>query len=197
MARPLDGTETAPEDHREERVISSTARAFAAAVAALLVTTFVISRSTELEVPEAAASNRVRSGTLELTDDDQGQSLFDLSDMIPGDSSTQCISVAYGGSILPVDMILTAQGTGQLADYLNITIEQGEGAGFEDCTTFVPDGTVFTGSLAQLTTQRLVVGTIYNQDESTSFRFTFALADTEEALGLEASADFIWEVSPP
>lgn len=198
MARPLDGAETEPEvDRREERVISSTARAFAAAVAALLVTTFVISRSSELETPQASASNRVRSGTLELTDDDEGESLFDLGAMIPGTGSTQCIEVAYTGSILPVEVTLLAKGDGALSDYLNVTVDQGDGAGFEDCTGFTSTGTVFDGTLAELATKRIAVGTIYNQGDTQSFRFTFALADTEEALGLEAWADFYWEVSPP
>lgn len=202
MARPLTiedlRIKDASEDGQDNWVTQGTARAFAAALSALLIATFVISRSSEaLETDGTTTASEVTSGTIELTDDDNGSSLFDLADMAPGRPSEQCISISYGGSIVPVDLTMKSDITGDLAPYLDVVIERGSSGGFGDCDGFVPSGQVFEGTLAELAGRdRLGLGRFVNQGDSRTYRVEFALQDRREALGRAASVGFVWEVTP-
>ena len=182
--------------------------AFAAAMAALLVTTFVVNRSSgALESTGTVATNSIASGTIALTDDDLGRSLFDLEAMAPGRPEVQCLEVTYTGTILPVILSLSADTGGDLAPYLGVRIEVGTGALFGSCDGFRRDGTgsdvtdsdglVFDGTLADLEAAGSTeLARILNSGDAVSFRFTFELADTNDALDRVAQADFVWEAVP-
>ncbi|MDH4171943.1 MAG: hypothetical protein OEW42_20360 [Acidimicrobiia bacterium] len=198
---PLPLVEMPPEESvspRDRRVARSTARAFAAAISALLIATLVVARSgSALEAEGTVAGTNFAAGTVSLVDDDRGRSLFDLSDMAPGRPVVRCIQVVYDGSILPVDLTLQAEGDGALLPYLETTIEEGTGGAFTSCDGFDPSRVVYGGTLSTLTTRsRLPIGTINNTGDGMSFRVTFDLADEQDALGKTASADFVWEVTP-
>ncbi len=199
MSRPLaelDATDRG--DRREPHLSRSTARAFAAAITALLISTLVVNRTSEaLSIEGTVAANTFESGTITLVDDDGGRSLFDLSDMAPGRPTDRCIEVVYQGSIVPVALRLTTEAAGELAPYLTLTLEEGRGGGFETCDGFEPTEPLFQGSLDELASIRTIeLGRIHNVGDSRSFRFRFDLADRREALGRVASADFVWEVTP-
>ncbi|MEL6983550.1 MAG: hypothetical protein AAFO29_14080, partial [Actinomycetota bacterium] len=89
MARSLldyrePGIETATEN-RENRVGRLAAAALAAAVSALVIGSLVVTFSDRaLDPTGTVAAGSVTSGTIALVDDDQGRSLFDLTDMVPG-----------------------------------------------------------------------------------------------------------------
>ncbi len=199
MTRPLselpDWVDSAT---REPGIGRSTARAFAAAITALLITTLVVNRSSEaLTIEGTLAANTFESGTITLVDDDGGRSLFDLSDMAPGRPTDRCIEVVYEGSILPVDLMLTSEATGSLTPYLTLTIEEGRGGGFDSCVGFETTAKLYEGTLADLTEARTIeLGRLLNVGDARSFRFRFDLADRQEALGQTATADFVWEVTP-
>jgi hypothetical protein len=176
----------------------STARAFAAAISALFISTLVIDRSSEaLETDGAVSATAVESGILAIEDDDAGRSLFDLSDMAPGRAEERCIEIRYTGTILPVELTLVAETVGDLGPFLEATIESGIGGGFGSCEQFERAESVYSGSLADLVDRGpLALGPILTRDDRRSFRITFELADTQDALGKVASLDLVWEVSP-
>ena len=202
MARPLH--ELRPEIQELDEVAEenwltrTTARAFAAALSALLIGTLVVTRSSEaLTTDGTVAGSALTSGTIALVDDDSGQALFDLSDMAPGRPLERCIEVVYEGSITPVDLSLTAESIGPLARFMNLSVEEGSGAGFDSCDGFRATSTLYVGTLADLAAdQRLELGRLLNSGDSRSYRIVFDLQDVQEALGLAATADFIWEVTP-
>lgn len=202
MARPLTIEDLRSHDVAEDGqggwITQGTARAFAAALSALLIATFVISRSGEaLETEGTTTASQVTSGTIELTDDDNGSSLFDLTDMVPGRASEQCITISYGGTIVPVDLTMKAEITGDLAPYLDVLIERGASGGFGHCDDFVTSGRVFDGTLAELARRdRLGLERFLNQGDSSTYRVRFALQDRQEALGRASSVGFVWEVKP-
>ena len=202
MARPLT-TDDFESDDREadsERrwVTLATARAFAAAMSVLAIATFVVNRSaTALSTDGTVNAAEVSSGTIELSDDDGGRSLFDLADMVPGRSTSECITIRYDGSILPVDLELEAQVEGDLGPYLDVEVEQGSTGAFADCERFRPERVVYTGTLDRMAAgDRIALERILNQGESRVYRFRFTLQDSNEALGRSATVGFVWEVTP-
>lgn len=202
MARPLTTTELdrgGVDDEPERRWVTlATARAFAAAMSVLAIATFVVNRSaTALTVDGTVNAGAVSSGTIELTDDDNGRSLFDLADMVPGRTSSECITISYDGSIVPVELALQAEVDGDLGPYLDVLVEQGSTGAFEDCDRFRPDRVVFDGSLERMDAgDRIKLERILNQGEARVYRFRFTLQDTSEALGRVSTVGFIWEVKP-
>lgn len=203
MARPLT-TEEFGDDHGQKEsderrwVTLATARAFAAAMSVLAIATFVVNRSaTALTVEGTVNAAEVKSGTIELTDDDNGRSLFDLADMVPGRASSQCITIRYDGSIVPVDLALLADVEGDLGPYLDVRVEQGTTGGFEACERFRSEKVVYDGTLARMAARdRIDLERILNQGESRVYRFRFTLQDTNEALGRASTVGFVWEVRP-
>lgn len=201
MARPLlaglAGTE-GPDKGGASWISQGTARAFAAAISALLIATFVVNRSQQaLTVEGTATASEISAGTIKLSDDDNGQSLFDLADMVPGRSSQECISIVYEGTISPVALGLKADATGDLPPFLDVTIESGRNGGFRSCSGFTAERVVYEGTLAELAERELVpLSELHNTGDSKAYRVTFAIQDTAEALGRVASVGFVWEVKP-
>lgn len=148
------------------------------------------------------------AGDVVLTDDDAGGILFNVSNMAPGDEAVNCIAVTYSGSITDPGPVRLYSGgftdaTG-LASYLNVTIEEGSGGVFNDCSAFVFEGTVFGNTLAFFDTNHGDYATgagAWNPSstsESKSYRITVELdAGTPNAQqGASVTAvGFVWEVS--
>jgi predicted ribosomally synthesized peptide with SipW-like signal peptide len=88
--------------------------------------------------------NAFAAGTVALADDDAGNALFDLSNLKPGDSTSQCITVSYTGSLgAQLRMYAATTGTGLGAD-LNLKLTRGTFAtppGGGDCAGFTADST--------------------------------------------------------
>ncbi len=203
MARELDLETVAPqtaavEPQTQAKLTRSTARAFAAAVAALLIATLVVNRSNDaLTAQGTAAGAAISSGTISLVDDDQGRSLFDLGAMAPGRPVARCLQVVYEGTILPVSVAMRAESTGPLTSFLDVSVEEGTGGSFEDCSDFRPTQPVFAGTLADLTDAGWVpLGRMVNTGDTRSFRIRIELQDTDAALGQTARAEFLWEATP-
>lgn len=202
MARPLSeltGAEAESGDLGRDLGLSHrTGRAFAAALAVLLLATIVVDRSSDALLGDSAsAASVVASGTVDLSDDDQGRSLFRLDALTPARPATRCIQVTYDGSILPVDLRVRADAAGPLSRFLDVSIEQGTGGRFGECDGFTPDSTVYRGALDDLAAADWVpVDSILNRGETRSFRVTIDLEDTGDALGLDTNLSFAWEVVP-
>mgnify|MGYP001811679368 CR=1 FL=1 len=147
--------------------------------------------------------NLFAAGDVVLTDDDNTQAMFDVSNMVPAVPAQKCIEVTYEGSITPADVELYVAsgdltGTG-LDGYLDLTVELGAGGGFADCTGFAPSATVFTGELgafaAAYTDFASGFGgwTAASTNDAQTYRFTFTLQDDNAAQGLDAGVTFTWE----
>lgn len=200
MARRLDISRANNDESgaQNRQVARSTARAFASAAAALLVSTLVVARSdTALSAEGTGNANSFEAGTIALSDDDQGKSLFDLSDMAPGRPGEQCITVGYQGTVLPADLTMEATAQGSLADFLAVRVERGAGGAFGACGGFVPETEIFDGTLAGLAAEGWIdVLKIRNDGTEVTFRFTFDIVDEAEAVGANASASIVWEAVP-
>lgn len=202
MARPLSELSLTDTGGGGDAVLlRTTVRAFVAAISALLITSLVVSRSgAALSVENATATIAVESGSISLRDDDQGRSLFNATDLVPGRASEGCITITYDGTILPVDVRLIAEVQGPLADYLDLRIDVGTGGGFDSCDGFVPSALLFDGTLAELghrtATDPVLVGRLVNRGESRTVRFGYEVADVQEAVAKQAGASFVWESIP-
>ncbi len=202
MARPLadlhpSGLDDAATTH-ELRVTRRTSRSFAAAVSVLLLATVVVNRSgAALTSSTADSASVMTSGTIEIGDDDEGRSLFDLRDLVPARPVTRCLEVAYTGSILPVTLTVRAEAEGSLAQFLDVSIDEGRGGGFESCDGFVSSQAVYRGTLDDLVEQSwLEVSEVVNTGDRRSFRIEVAVQDRQEALGRETTMELAWEVAP-
>ena len=146
------------------------------------------------------SGNTWSAGTVILTDDDLGSAMFAVSDMAPLASVTECIVVTYSGTLLPSDVNLygVSAGTG-LDAYLDVTIEEGSGGVFGNCTGFIASSTIYTGTLANFSathtnfTNGAGAWNPAANPESKTYRFTVSLQDNNLAQGLNATATFTWE----
>ncbi len=101
------------------------------------------------------ADNQFSTGSINLTTNDALESGFAMSDMIPGDTKSECVTVGYTGSNNS-DITLAAadDSAGGLGSYLDATVTSGHfsttPAGNGDCTGFVAStagvGDVYSGA---------------------------------------------------
>lgn len=87
--------------------------------------------------------NEWSTGSVTLTDDDNGVAMFRINNLLPGDTETQCIKVTANASVPSTVKgytvspdITNAKG---LENHIDITIRSGEGGSFRNCTGFTPD----------------------------------------------------------
>ena len=188
---------TVVEGDDEERTGTgrTTARALATALALLMISLLVVNRSRDaFDTDPATAEASVTTGDVRLTDDDNGTTLFDIPNMVPGRPASDCIAVTYEGDVIPVDVHLDASADGALSEALLVTIESGAGGGFQNCGGFDADGTVFEGTLEELAaSEPLDAFTAEETPSSRTFRFTFDLDPDVPVQGhATANADLAW-----
>ena len=148
------------------------------------------------------ATNTFEAGTVAISDNDTGSAMFNMSAMKPGSSSTNCIVVTYDGTITPADVTLyVASGdlTGtNLDDYLTLTINEGSGGTFGDCTGF-SGSQIYTGTMdsfaSTYTDFASGAGTWSPSatSETKTYQFVVTLQDNNAAQGLTATITFTWE----
>lgn len=180
--------------------------AFAAllVVSALIVTTSRAAFSTTTD----NAGNSFTAGDVVLVDDDLAASRFTVTDMEPGDTVTGCIVVTYNGSVDPGVVRLYSGGytdSGNFGDYLNITVDEGTGGTFADCTGFTEDdvGAEFANTLTFFNTNHTNYGNGFGEwdpsasGQSKTYQITVELdAATPNAEQNESATalTFTWEV---
>jgi Camelysin metallo-endopeptidase len=161
------------------------------------------------------AGNSFASGTVALSDNDSGGSMFSLSGWKPGDTASRCIKVTYDGS-LTADVRLYGTTTGSGLDpYLGLTVTRGTYSptepGFSSCTNFTPDSTTYiTGQAAGV----VYAGTLqdfpdayasgivdptsgspedWTTGEAHVYKFQLAQGDNVTARSKNATQTFTWE----
>ena len=181
-----------------------------AVLAAFLITGLFVVRGTQAAFTDTTdnTANSISAGTVALVDDDLAVVLFNVSAMSPGDSVTNCIVVTYQGTISnPVGVKLYSSGyvdSANLADYLNVTIEEGTGGSFGSCAGFTLENTIESGGdLIAFNTAHTDYASgagVWDPSgtpEPKTYRFTLALdaatPDSEQAASVTALA-FTWEV---
>ncbi len=96
-----------------------------------------------------STASALGAGTVVLSDDDSASALFNVSAMVPGQTEVECIEVTYSGTIAdPAGVKLYSAGyvdSDDLASHLLLTIEEGTGGSFGDCTGFTPAYSIESG----------------------------------------------------
>jgi hypothetical protein len=85
------------------------------------------------------SGNEWATGSVKLTDDDNGAARFRVANMLPGDTQTKCITVTADASVASTVKgyaINPVTSTVGLEDKVKVTIESGTGGTFADCTGF-------------------------------------------------------------
>ena len=139
---------------------------------------------------------------VELTDSDAGTAMFaDGVPLAPGMTEERCIEVSYHGDADPRPVRLYGTGiSGLLAPYLDLTVEIGRAApgSFGSCSSFVPTGAMYTGTLAGFDAAHGDYATgisTWNpsgERETRHFRFSVAVQDNPAAAGLSVGFGFSW-----
>jgi hypothetical protein len=151
----------------------------------------------------ASSANTFVAGTVALSSDGSGSSLFDLPNMKPGDNTSWCVQVSYTGT-LAATVGLSGTETGNLAQYVTATIVRGTFPGSPPannaCTGFTPDTTgsaVWTGVLNTVPTAGtpLLDAGSWTAGTSHVYEITIALPTdaVDAAQGQTATAGFTWQ----
>jgi hypothetical protein len=87
------------------------------------------------------SGNEWSTGSVKLTDDDNGQARFRVADMLPNQADSKCIKVTADASVastvkgFAINPVPSVQG---LENKIKISIQYGTGGTFADCSGFTP-----------------------------------------------------------
>ena len=144
------------------------------------------------------AANSFGAATVSLTDDDFGGTNFSVTNMIPGDTVSDCIEVEYTGSTTDLaGLRLYGTSSGSLADDLDLNVRHGV-AGSSCAAPGALTG-VYSGDLDALggawaTGSAGFTPTATNETVAYVFDVTLKASTTDAEQGGTATADFTWEV---
>jgi hypothetical protein len=156
------------------------------------------------------AGNNWSTGQVALTNDSAGTARFTVTNMLPGQTETKCITVTANTTVPGVIKgyaINPVTSTAKLENYIDITVDQGSGGSFASCTGFVSASTVVSD--LPLSTVYLansyatgfggwaVAGT-GNETRTYEFTWTFDTTGLSQAAldalqGASTGLDFQWE----
>ncbi|MDP9026081.1 MAG: hypothetical protein M3N46_00820 [Actinomycetota bacterium] len=154
--------------------------------------------------------NSWSTGSVNLTDDDQGAAAFQLTNVKPGQTGSNCIKVTSTSSVSGVVKLYIARlGAGGLENNILDTIEIGTGGSFGNCTGFVPDsaaGTPTSLAAGALASTNYATGTLPwtttgAAGESKTYRVSWVFdvtnltqAQVDALQGKSVSEDVVWEL---
>jgi len=147
--------------------------------------------------------NAWKAGSIALADDDARTALFNASDLQPGTSGENCITVTAGGS-LPATVKLygtDASETKDLDDHIHLVVESGTGGQFGSCDGFSAKAKPFNGTLAEFAEDHgdhatgVDSWTTAGGGETRTYRIGYTLAADapDSTQGGSAAIDFVWE----
>ncbi len=186
-----------------------TAARLLAALAALAMVSVLTIRTSQAAFTDSTdnTGNSFAVGDVEITDDDAGLALFDVTyndDTADTVGQTGCLIVTYAGSItLTSDVTLaaaftdTAGGPGNagdgLSDNLDVLVEIG--APGATCAAFTTAGTIYTGKMDAYGAAKNT-WTPSAADTARAFKFTVTHAGLpNDAQGDSTTAGFTWTAS--
>jgi hypothetical protein len=147
-------------------------------------------------------SNAWTTGAVTVSDDDSGSALFTVTGLVPGSTGSNCITVTYSGNVATTVKLYASASSdsSSVAQYLDLTIQEGSGGGFGSCGSFSASSTIYTGTLATFTSTKTAygsgVGTWAPSSSATRvYKITYTLnASTPSAKqSTSTTATFQWE----
>lgn len=185
--------------------------ALTAAVLSLMGVVIGASTWAAFSVTTSNTGNTFQVGDVSLTDNDADAALLSLVDALPGETTTGCIEVSYGGS-LDANVKLFGTVSGALGQYLTLKVTRGTNTGaFPNCN-FTPDtrdyigqgaGVLYNGNLssfpssyaAGITDPDNATGSAetWASPETHAYKLEVTLQNDSAAQGQSASASFTWE----
>jgi hypothetical protein len=191
--------------HRTFRRISRLSTVLGVGVAIVGTGAFVMTSSySSFTSATSNGANSWTAGSVKLTDDDGGSGvLFNASNLKPGSTGSNCITVTSDGS-LPALVKLYATGASDngLSAYVNLQIDVGTGGGFGSCGAFAAGQNVFTGTLSTFGAATGYTNGIDGKwttsgsaNESKVYRITYTLSPSapDAAQSKTSSATLTWE----
>lgn len=156
-----------------------------------------------------STGNNWETGSVVLSDDDQGAAAFRVSGAVPGQTGSKCLVVTSESNVPgEVRVYLNTLGAQGLENNITVSLSIGHGGSFADCSGFVAETTLPPLSLATINaginnyaTGVLAWDTAGTPGETKSYKAVWAfdvtgLTQTQiDALqGKSASADVVWEL---
>lgn len=147
-------------------------------------------------------SNSWATGSVTLSDDDGGAAMFAVTGLVPGSTGSNCITVSYTGNVATAVRLYASASSdaSTVAQYVDLTIQEGTGGGFGSCAGFSSSATIFSGTLSTFTSTKTAyangVGTwAPSSTASTIYRVTYTLnASTPSSKqGVSTTATLQWE----
>ncbi len=153
--------------------------------------------------------NNWETGSVTLSDDDLGAAAFRIDGVVPGQTGSKCLVVTsqstVPGQVRTYVQNLGAQG---LESNITVSLQEGTGGSFADCTGFVPTTTLpplslstINSSINDYATGVLPWSTTGTAGETKSYKATWTfdvtgLTQTQiDALqGKSVSVDVVWEL---
>jgi len=185
---------------RHRALVLNVTRLAAIATAILMLTVLTVTRSQAAFVASTAnTANSFSTDSVVITDDDAGSTLFAATGLSPGNPVINCITLTYSGTALPAPIRMYGTTTGTLDTYLDLTIEEGTGGSFGDCTGFAANSTIFTNTVENFAathtnwTNGLAVVTASANPTSRTLRFTIDVQNDPAAQSNTATVDFTFE----
>jgi predicted ribosomally synthesized peptide with SipW-like signal peptide len=152
------------------------------------------------------AGNTFAAGTVQLSDNDAGSSMYAVTNRVPGNSVTTCIRVTYSGSLAADVKLYSLTSPNTVDPYLDLTVDKGSmpaGTAFPNCTGFSSESTIFSGTVNGFKSSNgsyaagIVANpgaqTRWNQNDTLVYRFTVTLQNSLAAQGLTSTTAFTWE----
>jgi hypothetical protein len=146
-------------------------------------------------------TNAWTAGKVAISDDDGAAAMFTVTGAKPGDTGVKCITVTYDGTLTVPVKLFVSSSSGSLRSYLSLTVEQGTGGSFADCSAIASVTTLYgPGNLNTFATSYGTYGTGLTTwsptgvGQSRTFRLTWTMDDNDLAAGTSAAVTFNWEV---
>lgn len=197
------GSHRAPSKRRASKQ-SRLRLAFGAGMAGLVVHGLMLWTGTSAAFTASTSNptNAWNAASVAISDDDAGTAMFTATGLTPGSTGSKCITVTYNGNVAAGVKLYVSASSGTLGPHLNMTVEEGTGGSFSDCTGFTIVGSaIYTGTLSNFaatsTAYSSGVGTWAPSTSGTTrtYKFTYTLdsATPSSMQSTTAGADFSWE----
>ncbi|UDY24154.1 hypothetical protein [Nocardioides sp. Kera G14] len=156
------------------------------------------------------SGNDWSTGSVALTDDDRGGAMFQVSNITPGDTDSKCITVTANASVpgtVKGYAVNPTFSSSTLAQHILVTIQEGNGGSFQDCTGFQAVGDVAQdvslATFAQASNYSNAVGgwDVAAGTQSRTYKMTWRFDTTgmtqteiDSLQGAHAGLDMQWEL---
>ena len=194
-------TENAPASRIGRATLVSRVAAFVAIPAALIASAAFVGNASYSAFSDTATNsgNTWSSGSVTLAND-AGSAMFTANNLAPGAVGSNCIKVTNTSTLPTTTKLYAAVGAqAALNSQLTITVTQGTGGSFGNCSGFTADASgsqVYTGTLANLISTRTgfangAVTSLASASNKT-FKIDYSLSSTAPQ-ATQGSASFTWE----